>query len=458
MISKLSNNIKIISNFGAGFSNIDINAAKKRNIVVTNTPDVLTEATAEIAILIILGAARRATEGIKYARNKNWRWSSDFLIGKELNQANLGILGMGRIGRAVARRARSFGMKIHYCNRVRLPPDLENESIYHDNIKSLFSVSDFLSINCSSTKETKHIINKKTLNYFPEGAVIANSARGEIIEDDAMIDALKNGKIFSLGLDVYNGEPNIHPEYLTLPNVFVLPHLGSSTMKTRTEMANLAIKNIEDFLSSFRKNLVNVGFNLFDPIDGLKIPQQLEQSINLSNRSYLTTVIGLAFRKLDVFGYYKFVTAVKNINLLPSRQGMIKQKKMKAFSNFAYKGAVGAIVAIYIILFTLSFWNIHSYNQKLVKYDNVVLNHSNITEEKNAVTKKLKVITTTLKLSSTLKSNKDLSYRILAQVASSVPKRVRSLEMSCCGKCPNDDGRHGHYSKEHGDQIFPDNH
>ena len=131
-------------------------------------------------MFIILGAARRATEGIKYARNKNWKWSSDFLIGKELNQANLGILGMGRIGRSVARRARSFGMKIHYCNRVRLSPDLENESIYHDNIKSLFSVSDFLSINCSSTQETKHIINKKTLNYFPEGAVIANSSRGEI--------------------------------------------------------------------------------------------------------------------------------------------------------------------------------------------------------------------------------------------------------------------------------------
>ena len=215
IISRLSKNIKIISNFGVGFNNIDINAAKQKNIIVTNTPDVLTEATAEIAMFIILGAARRATEGIKYARNKNWKWSSDFLIGKELNQANLGILGMGRIGRAVARRARSFGMKIHYCNRVRLSPDLENESIYHDNIKSLFSVSDFLSINCSSTKETRHIINKKPLNYFPEGAVIANSARGDIIEDDAMIEALKNGKIFSLGLDVYNGEPNIHPEYLT---------------------------------------------------------------------------------------------------------------------------------------------------------------------------------------------------------------------------------------------------
>ena len=258
IISKLSKNIKIISNFGVGFSNIDINAAKRKNIIVSNTPDILTEATAEIAMFIILGAARRATDGIKHAREKNWKWSSDFLIGKELNQANLGILGMGRVGRAVARRARSFGMKIHYCNRVRLSPDLENESIYHDNIKSLFSVSDFLSINCSSTKETKHIINKKTLNYFPDGAVIANSARGELIDDDAMIEALKNGKIFSLGLDVYNGEPNIHPEYLTLSNVFVLPHLGSATNKTRKAMSDLAINNLKEFFENGNcKNTVN---------------------------------------------------------------------------------------------------------------------------------------------------------------------------------------------------------
>ena len=258
IISKLSEKIKIISNFGVGFSNIDIDAANKRNIIVTNTPDVLTAATAEISILIILGAARRATEGIKYARNKNWKWASNFLIGKELNMARLGILGMGRVGRAVAKRARSFGMKIHYYNRVRLSPNLEQESIYHDNIKSLFSVSDFLSINCASTAETKCIINKKTLNYFPKGAVIANSARGEIIEDDSMIEALKSGKIFSLGLDVYNGEPNIHPEYLTLPNVFVLPHIGSATYKTRKAMSDLAINNIREFFEKGDcKNIVN---------------------------------------------------------------------------------------------------------------------------------------------------------------------------------------------------------
>ena len=206
----------------------------------------------------MLGAARRATEGIKYARNKNWKWSSNFLIGKELNQARLGILGMGRIGRAVAHRARSFGMKIHYYNRTRLAPDLEKDSIYHENIKSLFSVSDFLSINCSSTNETKHIINKKTLNYFHNGAVIANSARGEIIDDDSMIKALKSGKIFSLGLDVYNGEPNIHPEYLTLPNVFVLPHLGSASYNTRKAMSDLAINNLKEFFENGScKNIVN---------------------------------------------------------------------------------------------------------------------------------------------------------------------------------------------------------
>ena len=142
------------------------------------------------------------------------------------------------------------------------------------------------------------------------------------------------------------------------------------------------LKNVDDFLSSFRKNLVNVGFNLFDPIDGLQIPQQLQQAVELPNRSYLSTVIGLAFRKLDVFGYYKFVTAVKNINLLPDRKGMIKQKKMKAFSNFAFKGTIAAIAGIYLILFVLSFWNIHSYNKKLKDYDKVAKLHISKTKEK----------------------------------------------------------------------------
>ena len=257
-ISRLSDKVKIISNFAVGFGNIDIEAAKKKNIIVTNTPDVLTDATAEIAILVLLGAARRAKEGIQWANKKDWKWSADFLLGKQLTGSRLGILGMGRIGRAVADRARAFGMKIHYYNRSRLDKSLEKDSIYHDSLKSLLSVSEFFSINCPATKETKHIINKETIKYFPNGAVITNSARGDMIDDDAMVNALKNGKIFSLGLDVYNGEPNIHPEYLTLPNVFVLPHLGSSTIKTRTAMGDLAVSNLEEFFNTGKcRNIVN---------------------------------------------------------------------------------------------------------------------------------------------------------------------------------------------------------
>ena len=250
IINKFSDRVKIISNFAVGIGNIDIKAAKKRNIVVTNTPDVLTDATAEIAILLILGASRRVVEGMRWVRNKNWKWSADFLIGKQLFGSKLGILGMGRIGRAVAKRAKAFGMEIHYHNRSRLNQDLEAGAIYHDNIQSLFSTSDILSINCPATKETKKIINKKTLEFFSKEAIIINSARGDMIDDDAMVDALKNKKIFALGLDVYNGEPDIHPGYLEHPNEFILPHLGSATKKTRTDMADLAISNIEEFFKS----------------------------------------------------------------------------------------------------------------------------------------------------------------------------------------------------------------
>ena len=258
VIFKLSNKVKIISNFAVGFGNIDIDAAKKRNIVVTNTPDVLTDATAEIAMLILLGAARRATEGIKAAHTKNWKWTADFLMGKQLTGSRLGILGMGRIGRAVAERARSFGMIIHYFNRSRLSKDLEKDAIYHKSLDSLLSVSDFFYINCPATNETRHIINKESIKKFPDGAVISNSARGDMIDDKAMVEALKNKKIYSLGIDVYNGEPDIYPEYLTLPNVFVLPHLGSATKKTRTAMADLAVNNLKDYFQTGKcKNQVN---------------------------------------------------------------------------------------------------------------------------------------------------------------------------------------------------------
>ena len=258
IINKLPNSIKAISNFAVGFGNIDVEAAKDRNIIVTNTPDVLTDATAEIAMLLILGAARRASEGIEYAKNSNWKWSADFLIGKQLTGARLGVLGMGRIGRAVAKLAKAFGMIIHYHNRSKLSPELEDGAIYHDSIKSLFSVSDFLSINCPATKETVNIINKETLKYFPTGAIITNSARGDMIDDEAMLDALDRRKIYAVGLDVYKGEPNLNPGYLKHKSAFILPHLGSATKETRTAMANLAIDNLDEFFKTGNcKNKVN---------------------------------------------------------------------------------------------------------------------------------------------------------------------------------------------------------
>ena len=194
------------------------------------------------------------------------------------------------------------------------------------------------------------------------------------------------------------------------------------------------LNNVDDYLSTFRKSMVNVGFNLFDPIDGLQIPQQNTEATNLQNRSYLATVIGLAFRKLDVFGYYKFVTAVKNINLLPDRAGMIKQKKMKAFSKFAFKGLAGAVIAIYTLLFGLSFWQIYSYNAKLKDYDKIIKEHKVKEKQKNKFSKELGVMTKTLQLSKTLKSNKSLSYRYLAQIAMSVPKRVKFNSIQYDGK------------------------
>ena len=185
------------------------------------------------------------------------------------------------------------------------------------------------------------------------------------------------------------------------------------------------LENVEDYLSIFRRALLNVGFNLFDPIEGLKVPQQFDQQINLKNRSFLATAIGLAFRKLDVFGYYKFVTAAKNINLLPNRKSMFQQKKMKAISSFAFKGLATGIAALYLILFGLSFWNIHSYNKKLKDYSIVMKTHEQKKLELQKTMKEFKLMKTTLQLSSTLKSNKELTYRILAQIASSVPTKLR---------------------------------
>ena len=257
-INKLPESIKIISNFAVGFGNIDLEAAKKRGIAVTNTPDVLTDATAEIGILLILGACRRVPEGIQGAKDCNWKWSADYLIGKQLTGARLGILGMGRIGQKIARIAKSLGMIIHYHNRSKLSPDKDNGATYHDTLKSLMSVSDVLSVCCPASNETINLINKETLEYLPKGAVVTNVARGDIVDDEALIDALERRKVYAVGLDVYKGEPNLNPGYLKYKQAFILPHLGSATKETRTAMANLAIDNIEEFFKTGNcKNKVN---------------------------------------------------------------------------------------------------------------------------------------------------------------------------------------------------------
>ncbi len=249
LILKLPESVKIISNYAVGFGNIDVDTAANKGIIVTNTPDVLTDATADISILLLLGASRRAYEGRKAAETENWKWSADYLIGKQMTGKKLGILGMGRIGRAVAKRARGFDMEIHYHNRKRLNPDLENGAIYHEEVNSLFQNSEFLSINCPGSKDTENLINEESIKNFPDGVVIANAARGEVIEDETMIKAMKNGKVFALGLDVYRGEPTINKKYLELNNLFLLPHLGSATSSTRIAMGNRAIDNLDSFLN-----------------------------------------------------------------------------------------------------------------------------------------------------------------------------------------------------------------
>jgi len=185
------------------------------------------------------------------------------------------------------------------------------------------------------------------------------------------------------------------------------------------------LPNVEDYLASFRKNMTNTGYQLFDPFDGIKVPAQLENEVNIQNRSYFSTVMGLAFRKLDVFGYYKFVTAVKNINLLPNRDNMIAQKKAKAVSSFAFKGVVGIVAVVYIALFGFSFWQITELNKKIANYDQVVQAHELKTLEKNKYAKEIGMILKSLKLSKSIKSNKTISFRVLAQIASAVPKRVK---------------------------------
>jgi lactate dehydrogenase-like 2-hydroxyacid dehydrogenase len=250
VINTLPASIRMIATFSVGTDHIDIPAAKARGIAVSNTPDVLTDATADIALLLMLGAARGASWGDRMVRNN--RWPTPSLVqplGLDVSGRRLGILGMGRIGQAVAKRAKAFGMELRYHNRSRVAAEVEHGSKYHARFEDMLPFCDFLSINCASTPETRGIVNAATLALLPADSIVVNAARGDIIDDDALIAALKSGKLAAAGLDVFRGEPNIDERYRELENVFLLPHLGSATKNTRIAMGMKAVDNLQDFFS-----------------------------------------------------------------------------------------------------------------------------------------------------------------------------------------------------------------
>ncbi len=246
VIARLPKSVKAIANFSVGYDHVDVAAAKKHGLIVTNTPEVLSDATAELTIMLMLGAARRASEGERLVRTREWKdWSPSFMVGIEMTGKRLGILGFGRVGRVVAQRARGFDMEIHYNDVNRLPPDLEQGAIYHPTPEDLLPHCDFLAIHCVATPKTTGLLNAERIALLPDGAIVTNASRGVVINDDALIAALKSGKVAAAGLDVYNNEPDIHPGYRELPNVFLMPHIGSATRETRDGMGFRALDNLD---------------------------------------------------------------------------------------------------------------------------------------------------------------------------------------------------------------------
>ena len=250
----LDGKLKIIAQVGVGYDNISVKSAENKKIKVTNTPNVLNEAVAETTILLILAASRRIGEAYNLVRSNEWKNQkpdiTKFMIGNSVTGKTLGIIGMGRIGRIAAKCAKMFGMKIIYYNRNKLSDDLEDGAKYYSEISSMLPKCDFVSIHTPATPETKHILNKSTIGLLPKNAVVINTSRGSTIDDEALIHALKNKKIFAAGLDVFNNEPNLDERYLDLDNCFVLPHVGSATHETRLAMSMMAVDNICNFFNN----------------------------------------------------------------------------------------------------------------------------------------------------------------------------------------------------------------
>ena len=248
VLQRLPADIRIIANFSVGYDHVDVNAARAKGIVVTNTPDVLSDATAELTMMLMIGAARRAGEGEKLVRERKWKdWSPAFMVGTQVTGKRLGILGMGRVGRVVARRARGFDMQIHYHD-LR-PLERSDEGVYHATLDDMLPHCDFLSLHCNVTADTRGVINARRFALLPDGAILVNAARGALVNDDALIDALTSGRLRAAGIDAYNNEPNVDPRLTALPNTFLMPHIGSATRETRDAMGFRALDNPDAFFA-----------------------------------------------------------------------------------------------------------------------------------------------------------------------------------------------------------------
>jgi glyoxylate reductase len=252
-IARLPKRLRILATYSVGIDHIDLDAAAGRGIAVLSTPDVLSNSVAEMAILLMLGAARRAHEGAALLYGKEWSgWTPTQLIGIELTGRRIGIVGMGRIGRTIARRARAFDMSVHYHNRRRLDAQLEEDANYHPTLEGLLAVSDLLILAAPSTPHTKGLLNGARIEKLPINPILVNIARGDLVEDDALIAALRSGRIAAAGLDVFNNEPHLDARYLDLANVFLQPHQGSSTLTARLKMASVLLAGIDALLAGSR--------------------------------------------------------------------------------------------------------------------------------------------------------------------------------------------------------------
>jgi glyoxylate reductase len=250
VIAQLPDSVKVVGTFSVGYDHVDLAALRARGIPLVNTPDVLSVATAECAMLLVMAAARRAGEGERMIRAGKWNgWAPTQLRGTLVSGRRLGIFGMGRIGRELAKMARGFGMAVHYRDQQRLPPELELGATFHDNDESFLAVCDVLSLHAPGGDGTRHWLNAERIAKLPHGAVVANAARGTLVDDGALIEALQSGQVAAAGLDVYNNEPNVDPRYLALENVVLLPHLGSATNETRDAMGTLVLDGIDAVLA-----------------------------------------------------------------------------------------------------------------------------------------------------------------------------------------------------------------